>query len=167
MCWSVWKSLKFWASCLPLTLPSVTWHAYLNGFLEDFLDVSMKEETWVSIVVISRVSFFFIVFPYGFEHSLLLSGPAIESKCLHWHFSSHFLHSNNILIKPFFIAQQLLWPLLGTYSNTLWLLFISTFFFLISSLNFSFLSWRLFVSHFLKLQVIPFPHWRLNFVPNG
>lgn len=107
-----------------------------------------KGDSWVSTVFISRVLFFFIVFPYGFEHSLQLSGPAIESECLHWHFSSHLLYSNNILIKPFFIAQELLWPLLGTYSNTLWLLFIRTFFFLISSLNFSFLSWRLFVSHF-------------------
>lgn len=150
MCSSIWKSLKFWASCSPLTLLSLTWLTYLSGFLEAFLDFSMEEETWVSIVFISRVSFFFIVFPYGFEHSLLLSGPAIESKYFHWHFPSHSLYSNSILIKPFFISQELLWPLLGTYSNTLWLLFIRTFFFLISSLNFSFLSWRLFVSIFFE-----------------
>lgn len=75
-----------------------------------------------------------------------------------------FLWHLNETILP---AQKLLWPLLGTCSNTLWLLCIRTFFFLISSLNFPFLGWRLFVSHFLKLQVIPFPHWRLNFIPNG
>lgn len=179
VCSSVWNSLKFWASCSPFdSFPSdlLRLSKWISGKL--FRRRCEGGDSLVSIVFIRRMS----------SLQDLLGFTMVSNTARYWVAQPSDLWGHRIRKRPclpplavfrscliflwrlnetILSAQKLLWPLLGTCSNTLWLLFIRTFFFLISSLNFPFLGWRLFVSHFLKLQVIPFPHWRLNFIPNG